>query len=140
MNAGISYKNDLLDGTTKIIDKAGLEIEFLIGKKGSGEDDTMKTNMGITAQAFRHMDIISNNTIQIEYLGSEINVPKPEAYAIHKMVINKDRKDKQEKDIQAVLNIYPFLDMDIFDQICDKLNKNEIKRVNSFIETYISHH
>ncbi|MDO4486886.1 MAG: hypothetical protein Q4C46_09890 [Bacillota bacterium] len=58
-------ESDVLTGVTKIYDKAGLEIEFLIGKKGAGVEQALKTNLGVTAQTLRHMEVIIRNTIEV---------------------------------------------------------------------------
>ena len=134
--AGYIVERDYIDGTTKILDKAGLEIEFLIGKKGSGEEETMKTNLGVTAQALRHLDILSSNVIDVDFIGFEITVPSPEAYAVHKMVINDERKDKREKDRLAIINIYPFLDKAKISEVLDKLNKKERSKAEAFIDLH----
>lgn len=131
--SGYIVQQDIMDGTTKILDKEGLEIEFLINKIGAGTEETMKSNLGVTAQAFRHMNILTDNAINVNYVGFNITVPKPEAYAIHKMIINKDRKNMQEKDWQAVINIYPFLSQEQFNAIANKLTKKELEAVNDFI-------
>ena len=39
-----------------------------------------------------------------------VTVPIPEAYAIHKMIINSERGKKAEKDAHAVENMLPLLD------------------------------
>lgn len=41
--AGYVPDADYLDGTTKIYSDSGLEIEFLIGKKGAGREAALKT-------------------------------------------------------------------------------------------------
>lgn len=66
--------------------------------------------MGVTAQALRHTDILLHNTPPLPCLGHLVTVPEPEAYALHKMAINPQRKDKAEKDAQAVIGLWPFLD------------------------------
>lgn len=131
--AGYYVESDCLDGTTRILDKSGLEIEFLINKKGQGIEETLRTNIGVTAQAMRHMEIILNNVETIEYLGFCIEVPSPEAYAIHKMVINGKRKEKTEKDRQAIINIWNHLDKEEINRIKETLSKKERKAVNEFI-------
>ena len=40
---GYLVESDVLTGVTKLYDKAGLEIEFLIGKKGAGVEQALKT-------------------------------------------------------------------------------------------------
>ena len=48
--AGYLVESDRLTGATKIMDRSGLEIEFLIGKMGAGAESALKTNIGVTAQ------------------------------------------------------------------------------------------
>lgn len=135
-DAGYMVESDLIDGTTRILDKEGLEIEFLINKMGAGLEETLKTNLGVTAQALRHLGIINKNTMELDYLGFIITVPKPEAYAIHKIVINPERKAKQEKDAEAVKNIWPYLDKEECNRIIESLSKKEKSRVDSFIQKF----
>ena len=122
-----------LYGTTKIYDKNGLEIEFLINQLGAGSESTLKTNLGVTAQALRHLHILSANALSVVYLGFTISIPKPEAYAIHKMVINLERGKKQEKDRLAVRNIWPYLDKERAYAIYTTLTKKEKKTVDAFM-------
>ena len=138
-DAGYLVENDILDGTTKILDKEGLEIEFLINKAGAGLESSLKTNLGVVAQSLRYMDILLNNSTSVDYLGMSLTVPFPEAYVIHKMVINNQRKGKQEKDRNAIINLFPYLDPERFQNIKDSLSRKEQKAVNTFIEEYLSH-
>ena len=135
-DAGYLVESDFLDGTTKILDKSGLEIEFLINKIGAGFETTLKTNLGVTAQSLRHLNILSSNTVELSYLGMKISVPAPEAYTAHKMVINHDRGNKQEKDKQAILNIWPFLDKKKFTEVFDRLTKSERKSALTFMAVH----
>lgn len=132
-NAGYLVESDYLNGTTKIYDKNGLEIEFLINKKGAGLEPTLKTNLGVTAQTLRHLQILSNNTISLDYLGMEITVPTPEAYTVHKMIINKEREKKQEKDRLAILNLWPHIDKAETSLLISKLTKKEANVVSCFM-------
>ena len=131
--AGYIVQNDILDGTTKILDKEGLEIEFLINSIGAGTESTLSTNLGVTAQALRHLDIILKNTFAVDYIGFDISVPIPEAYVIHKMAINSSRKGKQEKDRLAIINLFPHLSEERFKTIYQSLSKSEKAEVDSFI-------
>lgn len=118
--AGYLVERDVLNGTTKIYDKNGLE-------------STLKTNLGVTAQSLRHLNILSANTINVSYIGMNITIPEPEAYAVHKMVINLERGRKQEKDCQAILNIWPYLYKKKAIDIITKLTKKEQKTVLTFM-------
>lgn len=132
---GYTIDNDVLTGTTKIYTPGLMEIEFIIGQKGKGEDLTVNTNLGVNAQALRHMDILSINTVIIEIFNCLITIPYPEAYVIHKIIINKDRGKKAEKDIHSILDIILYMDKDKFWNICSNLTKKEQKEVTMFIET-----
>lgn len=134
--AGYDINHDILYGTTKIVTPNRLEIEFLINQKGSGTQRVMQTNLGVNAQALRHMDITLRNTVTIDFLTMQVTIPKPEAYVIHKIVINHDRKEKQEKDRRAIYRIAPYLDKDVFQEVYEGLFKKEKKTVDAFIQQY----
>ena len=94
---GFLIESDRMNGTTKLADPNGFEVEFLIGKKGAGVEPALKTNMGVTAQALRHLEILSNNSIEVLFYSRRVQVPTPEAYAAHKMVINTQRGIKKPR-------------------------------------------
>lgn len=122
---GFFVEEDCLTGVTRLLTADGFEVEFLIAQKGKGEHSALKTNLGITAQALRHLDLLSSNTITVDYLGITVTVPEPEAFVLHKMIINSDRKDKMEKDQVVINRMYKCLDHERFDALRDKLTKKE---------------
>ena len=65
-----------------------------------------------------------------------VTVPIPEAYTIHKMIINSERGKKAEKDAHAVENMLPLLDEEKLNKIFSSLSKKEEARVRTFAETY----
>lgn len=132
--AGYLVESDRLTSATKIMDRSGLEIEFLIGKMGAGAESALKTNIGVTAQSLWHMDILARNAMSVAYFDMKVFVPSPEAYAVHKMVINKERKGKSEKDVRAVIGIWPYLDKDEVERIIGTLTKKECVSVNAFMK------
>ena len=105
-------------------------MEFLIGKMGAGAESSLETNIGVSAQSLWHMDILSRNTVEVSYLGMTLLVPSPEAYAVHKMVINKERKGNAE----AARIIWPHLNMDEIDRIRRSLTKKEDAAVCVFMK------
>ncbi len=131
---GFYVESDRIDGTTKIIDVTGLEVEFLIGKKGAGLESSLKTNLGVTAQALRHLDILSQHPTVARCLDHEVVVPMPEAYALHKMVINSQRGVKAHKDVQAIINLQSYLDAKTIKVLYEQLTKKEKAQVRAFIE------
>ena len=89
--------------------------------------------MGVTAQALRHLDILSGNTVSLECLGHIVTVPTPEAYVVHKMVINEERGAKAEKDAAAIEHLIAFLDSEKLKAVLRGLSKKERARVETFI-------
>ena len=134
---GYFIDRDRLTGTTRIVSREGLEIEFLINKTGAGIEHSLETNLGVSAQALRHMHILLQNTITVDYLGMRITVPAPEAYVAHKMVIHHQRGKKQEKDKQAILNLWPHIDSEKFKGIYSSLLIKEKKEIDGFIQEYV---
>ncbi|MBK5263128.1 MAG: hypothetical protein JJE17_11280, partial [Peptostreptococcaceae bacterium] len=131
--AGYTIDHDVMEGITKIYTQDLMEIEFIIEQKGKGDNPVIKTNLGVNAQALRHLSSLTNNSILIELFGFSITVPSPEAYVIHKIVINKDRGIKSEKDIQAIISLLPFIDKEKFKEIFDHLTKKEQQEINNFM-------
>lgn len=136
---GFIVQIDRITNVTKLLEpETGFEVEFLSQQLGSGEERYMKTNLGVTAQALRHLNILASNKMEVEYLGLKVLIPKPEAFALHKMIINPERKpEKAQKDKEAIINMYPFLDKDVFNEIKSTLSKKELKTVETFISENI---
>ena len=80
------------------------------------------------------MEILFSNTIETVCLGYSVLVPTPEAYAVHKMIINIQRKNKAKKDINAVLGIWPYLDKIKVSRLLSELTKKEYKNVMKFMD------
>lgn len=132
---GYSPEFDTLYGTTKYHSPGGLELEFLIPKRGSGSETILNTNLGVTAQSLWHMTAIVDNAIAANVLGMKVQVPCPEIYVLTKMIINDVRKpDKQLKDARSVQNLLPHLDYDNLDALFASLTKKEQARIRAFIE------
>ena len=64
----------------------------------------------------------------------KLYVPQPEAYALHKVIINGQRGRKQEKDRQAVMNLWPYLKQEILNELYERLSKKEKKVVDGFMQ------
>ena len=130
---GYLVSSDTLTGVTKIYSGEGLEIEFLIGKRGAGVETALRTNLGVTAQSLRHMEILTNWMLSVDYEGMKVNVPAPEAYAVHKMVVNHERGRKREKDALAIVHLWPYLDGGKLEQVLAKLTRGERARMDAFM-------
>ena len=95
---GYLIEADIMHQACKIHAKSGFEIEFLLGKKGAGKELTLKSNFGFYVITLWHVDVLLNNTITTNCFGINVDVPKPEAYVLQKIVINASRERKKEKD------------------------------------------
>lgn len=134
---GYSIAHDILLGTTKIFSPGGLEIEFLIAQKGSGKDPVLKTNLGVNAQALRHMEGVMNNLITADLFGMKVQIPCPEIYVLHKMLINDVRKaSKQTKDRNSITQLLPYINLDKTKELYEQMSKKEKTRVRAFIERH----
>lgn len=133
---GYVVKRDYFTSNTKIYDPRGLEVEFLLGKRGAGLETTLRTSLGVTAQTLRHMDILSTDCITVSFYNLEITVPRPESYAVHKMVINHERGSKKEKDADAIARLTPYLDEIQYGLVLERLTKAEKRHYLQFVETH----
>lgn len=95
-----------------------LEVEFLLQERGVGQNKPYKTALNVTAQGLRHMDILLEYFITVNYNGIDVEVPMPFAYILHKLIINSQRQPyKQEKDADAVGNLFDAISDDIRNQM-----------------------
>jgi len=120
--------------------KDGFEVEFLAKQIGKPEPVVDSPNFG-KLETLGHMSIIDANTRTVVYQGVSVIIPHPAAFVLHKMIINKDRKVKQEKDANAVKNLVYALEEDdlmvkAFLAIYETLTVKETKSVKAFSEKY----
>jgi hypothetical protein len=133
-SAGYAVDNHPLLGTTKIRAASRLEIEFLIDQKGAGRYPVYRTAIGVTAQALRGLDLLLGNTTDIDYLGMKVTVPIPEAYVLHKIIINSDRNSeaKREKDRNSIIALFPHIDRSVYDALLEDATKKQRKHIDGF--------
>lgn len=137
---GIAVQSDRMTSSTRFIMPGGYEVEFLIAKRGAGREASLKTNVGVTADSLRHLDILTSNLMQVDYLGMAVNVPTPEAYALQKLVINEERAGQRTpkalKDAAAVAELWPYLDTGRLVETASHLTRKEAARMRTALETY----
>jgi len=129
---GYTIDIDYLTGATKIFTPDLMEIEFLIEQKGAGVEPVLETNIGVAAQALHHMYVLKEFSICLNVFDMDITVPVPEAYVIHKIIINEQRGNKIEKDRQSIERLIPHLDKNRFEEIVGHLSKSEKKAVEKY--------
>ena len=80
-----------------------LEIEFLTPEMGKGDKKVYEIKpFGINAVGLRYLGLLQNHVIQVTHNKDiQINIPSPEAFALHKFIISQRRKNnaKAGKDI-----------------------------------------
>jgi len=123
-------------GTTRLL-KNNLEIEFLVREMGAGQTEPYDVkSLGVKAEGLRYMDYPIDYSVKVESKGYKILIPTPAVYVIHKLIINRDRKeDKREKDLRAVQNILTFIkrnekESKLLKKIYIELPKKAKKRVD----------
>ena len=97
--------------------RADVEIEFLAPSRGDGTREIVELQPGLTAQALRHLEILTDSPLvlaiddrsplpeELEFRGS-VRLPKIGHFVIQKALIHKDRRrEKQVKDIFYVFDL-----------------------------------
>jgi len=88
-----------------------LILEFLVPELGRGSDKPYKLpDLGINAQRLRFMEILAEDTIQVNFEGIDVILPHPVNFALQKLLICKRRsgankKEKSEKDKSVAIQI-----------------------------------
>lgn len=100
-----------MDGLTKFSRGEGpLDVEFISRELGVGQTELYKVeNLGILVEGLRHLDLLINHTIELRVRSFAVRVPLPQAYVLHKLIINSKRGVKKDKDLIAVQELLPFI-------------------------------
>lgn len=122
-------------GYTKI-SHPDLTVEFLVPERGSGHDKPYPVSrLSINAIPLRYLDFLAANTIYVVAEGLRLKLPHPAAYALHKFIIFKRRRniDKYDRDIEGALRVFRQLirhgESDKVKRIYNKMHKRWQKTV-----------
>ena len=122
-------------GLSKYHKEGLLEIEFLVQEIGAGKVEPYNTKLGVTAQGLRNMDVLIETKTSVVYKQHSVTIPKPEAYVLHKLIINAERRPeyKQQKDAEAVRRLVMKAKSEVFNEqirmVYDGLTKKQKKKV-----------
>lgn len=86
-----------------------LIVEFLVPERGGGHDKPyLIPQLSINATPLRFLDFLAENTISIYAEDINIKLPHPAAYALHKFIVFKRRRnaDKHDRDIEGALRVF----------------------------------
>lgn len=101
-----------------------LMVEFLVPERGRGSNKPYPVpQLFLNATPLRYLDFLAENTIVIKAEGLNIRLPHPAAYALHKFIIFKRRRnsDKHDRDIEGALRV--------FNELVHFSKESEIRRV-----------
>ena len=86
-----------------------LIVEFLVPERGRGVDHPVRLpKLKINAQALRFLNTLADNTITATLEGTQVRMPHPAAFALHKLLIAPRRRGhtgKQAKDLDAAVAV-----------------------------------
>ena len=102
---------DTLTNKSRFISYDGFELEFLTRLSRSGLSCIKIGNTGIFAEVLSYVDIFSGNFVEVDFDGLMVKVASPASFVLQKLLINSDRKDKQEKDIESVKYVLAFINL-----------------------------
>lgn len=107
---------------TEFVNSRNYKVEFLTPNTGGDEYQDKPVDMpalgGISAEPLRFLDYLIYNPIRTVILhksGVSVNVPAPERYAVHKLIVASRRQNddngalKREKDVQQASHLFEAL-------------------------------
>ncbi len=119
-----------------------LIVEFLVPERGRGHDEPYSIpQLSINAVPLRYLDFLAENTISITVEGLRIKLPHPAAYALHKFIVFKRRRnaDKHDRDIEGALRVFQALidhgDVAVIKRIFGKMHKKWKKTIIDNLRT-----
>ena len=136
---GFETSIDYISGIFKFFKGKDLEIEFIVREIGKGQVEPYDVpSFGIKAEGLRHTDLLLRNIAIIEINNIRITVPTPQAYLLQKIIINKHRKNKAEKDYLGIENLLENikssdLESKKLKDLLVKISKKQKKTIDKFL-------
>lgn len=97
-------------GLTKFIHRV-LTFEFLTDAGAKPEEKELRfPSLNIVAQELHFMNIPLSYHTAVRYRDLTINIPEPEAFALHKLIVSQRRgkAEKRDKDLEAAYGMFQF--------------------------------
>ena len=105
----LDIRRDYLSLKSTFFSPDGFELEFITKLNRERTNCVKLGNTDIYAESLSFVEILSMNYIDVDYCGIKLKVASPASYVLQKLLVNSDRKDKQEKDIASIRNVLPYL-------------------------------
>lgn len=135
---GFQYNVDYYDNVSNILGRYDFTVDFIIPQKGDGSRQIgQRSSLGIIPQVLSHMDILANNPIAVTYKGYNIKIPEPEAFLIHKIIINHRRDPlKAVKDQSVITRLLHCVSLPRVFQLTQDLSSKEKLWFNNYIQNH----
>lgn len=101
--------HDSLTSKSTFISPDGFELEFLTKLNRSQLSCVKLGNTGIYAESLSYIELFTGNYIEVDYHGIIVKLASPSSFVLQKLLINENRKNKKEKDINAVKHVLTFI-------------------------------
>ncbi len=132
---------DFPSGLFKFI-HAELTFEFLTNPGAKASEDVYRfTQLGITAQELRYMAIPLDHRIAVTYKDITLNIPEPEAFTLHKLIVCCLRRnsEKAQKDMETAKGMLRFFEgktqhVQHLHELYDSFPKGWKKRIDNGLE------
>ena len=115
---------DVLTNKTRFISADGFELEFLTRLNRNNLRCVKLGNTGIYAESLAYTDIFTMNYIEVVYENIKVKVASPASYVLQKLLINAERKQKAEKDIESIKEVLTYIkaSQKSFNELVELLN------------------
>ena len=100
---------DVLTNKSRFISPDGFELEFLTKLTRDNFHCIKIGDTGIYAESLPYVDIFTGNYIEVIFDGIKVKVASPASYVLQKLLINTERKEKAEKDINSIKEVLVFI-------------------------------
>jgi hypothetical protein len=97
-------------GLAKFIHRE-LTFEFLTDAGAKADEKQLPIkDLNIVAQELHFMRIPLDHFMTVQYKELTLNIPEPEAFALHKLIVSQRRRkhEKRDKDIEAARGMFQF--------------------------------
>ena len=103
--------HDTLTKKSTFISPDGFELEFLTKLNRKQLTCVKVGDTNIFAESLSYVDIFVSNYIIVNYGDLLVKVASPGSYVLQKLLINKYRSTKSEKDIASVRHVLQYIEM-----------------------------
>ena len=119
-----------------------LQVEFLVPELGRGGERSREIkNLHIKAIALRYLNMLLDRPLLVHYEGLQVRVPEPAAFALHKLIVSEERKnkEKQKSDLETALGLLDYLygkphEVSRIKTILKSLPKSWVETIHSIAE------